>query len=393
MRITSITAFAVKAERPYFLGGKTAAGGNLPSSDYHYVPPYPELYGSRTESMITRIETDDGVVGWGESQAPIAPEVAQTVVAKVLAPLLIGRDPRDRGPICQDMYGSLRGRGQVGGFQLDAIAGVDTALWDLCGKAYGASISRLLGGSRRETLPCYVSGLTAASEDARKAEAKTWIDQGFKGVKSFLGHGLEVDVHELRGLCEAVGPQHVFVDTLWRYTHTEAMALGRALDGLGIQLFEAPLAPEDLDGHVSLAASMDVAVAGGEAIRTRFSFLPWLRKRALDVVQPDLMRNGITETVRIAQLAEDFHVPVALHNGAATVIGMAATWQVAATLPNFYLQEYQPQMVETFSPWLERPLEVTAGHAAVPTGPGLGIEINEERLHDDVVSVMSVGES
>jgi galactonate dehydratase len=72
---------------------------------------------------------------------------------------------------------------------------------------------------------------------------------------------------------------------------------------------------------------------------------------------------------------------------------MAATWQVAATLPNFYLQEYQPQMVETFSPWLERPLEVTAGHAAVPTGPGLGIEINEERLHDDVVSVMSVGES
>jgi galactonate dehydratase len=98
------------------------------------------------------------------------------------------------------------------------------------------------------------------------------------------------------------------------------------------------------------------------------------------------MRNGISETYKIAMLAEAYHIPVALHVGAVTAIGMAATWQTAAALPNFYIQEFQPKMFAAFNPWLEEPLRLENGQIVVPTGPGLGITLNRERFAQDVDS-------
>lgn len=110
----------------------------------------------------------------------------------------------------------------------------------------------------------------------------------------------------------------------------------------------------------------------------------------MDVAQPDLMRNGVTEIVRIAAVAEAFNKPVALHTGTLTTIGMSASWQVAAALPNFLIQEYQPVMTSAFNEWLREPLQVRDGELVVPQGPGLGLDIDEERFRRDVVSSVRI---
>src|SRR5690606_7687312 len=106
----------------------------------------------------------------------------------------------------------------------------------------------------------------------------------------------------------------------------------------------------------------------GEALRTRAQFMPWLRRDAFDVCQPDLMRNSVSETWRIAVLAESFNKPVALHTGCTTAVGLAATYQMAAALPNFLIQEYQPVMLEVFNDWLRSPIELAEGEIVVPEG-------------------------
>jgi galactonate dehydratase len=162
------------------------------------------------------------------------------------------------------------------------------------------------------------------------------------------------------------------------------------LEANGVEFFEAPLYPEDIEGHRKLARDLDIAVAVGEPLRTRFQFLDWIKAEALDVCQPDLMRNGISETYKIAILAETYNIPVALHVGAVTAVGMAATWQTAAALPNFYIQEFQPKMFAAFNPWLVEPLRLEQGQIVVPTGPGLGITLAEDRFAQDVDSQITL---
>jgi galactonate dehydratase len=300
--------------------------------------------------------------------------------------VVLGQDPLDINIRYQEMYDTLRVRGQTTGYQLDAIAAIDTALWDIKGKAFNQSISELLGGRFRDRLPAYVSGLRAATRAARQDEAREWTQQGL-GLKPFVGFGYAEDKAEITAIREAIGEQaRLFTDGLWKYTVPEAVRVGRILEANNVEFFEAPLYPEDIEGHSRLTRELDVAVAVGEPLRTRYQFLDWFRAGAIDICQPDLMRNGISETYKIGLLAEAYNIPVALHTGAVTAIGMAATWQTAAALPNFYIQEFQPKMFTAFNPWLEAPLRLEQGEIVVPTGPGLGINLDEGRFRQDVDS-------
>jgi galactonate dehydratase len=366
--------------------GQSKPTRQLPGSDYFQYPPYPQLYSQHTEAMIVQLETDEGIAGWGEGQAPVGPEVLQKIVERVIGPVVLGQDPLDINIRYQEMYDTLRVRGQTTGYQLDAIAAIDTALWDIKGKAFNQSISELLGGRFRDRLPAYVSGLRAATRAARQDEAREWTQQGL-GLKPFVGFGYAEDKAEITAIREAIGEQaRLFTDGLWKYTVPEAVRVGRILEANNVEFFEAPLYPEDIEGHSRLTRELDVAVAVGEPLRTRYQFLDWFRAGAIDICQPDLMRNGISETYKIGLLAEAYNIPVALHTGAVTAIGMAATWQTAAALPNFYIQEFQPKMFTAFNPWLEAPLRLEQGEIVVPTGPGLGINLDEGRFRQDVDS-------
>lgn len=391
MKITRISALTVKAGRTYELSGRGDKSPLLPGGQYLHFRPYRELYGRRTEALLVRVETDAGFVGWGEAQAPVGPEVAQAIVTKVLAPVTLGRDPMQYRVRYAEMYDSMRARGQNAGYQLDALAALDTALWDIVGQVRGVPVAELLGGRFRSTLPCYVTGLLGETIDERIREAQQWRDEGIAAVKPLLGLGAEWDLAELSALRNGLDDgARLAVDVLWRYSRVTIHRLARHLADLGVDFLEAPLPPEDIEGHAALVRDLDVAVAVGEPLRSRYEFLRWLQSSAIGLCQPDLMRNGITETVRIADLASSFHVPVALHNGAVTVVGMAATWQVASTLDNFYIQEIEPQMLDLFNPWLRSPLRLVDGEAQVPLGPGLGIELDEDQVLKDVDSRIDV---
>ena len=390
MRIARITGYAVKSPQAYAMSGAVRPGEPLPGTDYRRFAPHRQLYSDRSEAALVRVETDDGVVGWGEAQAPIGPEVVLTIVELLLGPTVLGLDPRVTTARATDMTETLRVRGQVGGFQQDAIAALDTALWDIKGRASGLSLADLAGGRLRDTLPAYVTGLRERTEEGRREEAAEWARQGF-GVKPCLGFDARQDGRTALGLREAMGDTAwLAIDGMWGYSLPEAKALIAVLAEADVAFLESALAPEDIDGHHDLVRSSTVPIAVGEPLRTRFSFVPWLDRRAMDVAQPDLMRNGVTETLAIATMAGARHLPVALHTGVVTAVGMAASWQLASALPNFAVQEFQPVMLETFGCLMREPLVAVEGVVHVPDGPGLGVSVDEEAVRAMSTSVVEV---
>ncbi|MEM6528786.1 MAG: enolase C-terminal domain-like protein, partial [Chloroflexota bacterium] len=155
---------------------------------------------------------------------------------------------------------------------------------------------------------------------------------------------------------------------------------GRLLEALDTAVFEAPMNPEDIDGHVRLAEAVAVPVAIGETERTRFQFQPWLIRRGADLLQPDVGRAGISETIKIANMAEVFNIPVAPHLSVGLGICIAASVHVAAAIQNLFMLEYQPPVFELANALLEEPLVCANGAYEIPKKPGLGISIDESRL-------------
>ncbi|HZD22636.1 MAG TPA: mandelate racemase/muconate lactonizing enzyme family protein [Acidimicrobiia bacterium] len=374
MKISGITVSFVKTPRSA-LGHETVT--TVAGTTHIRLGDYAHIDSTQCEAAIVEIRTDQGLSGWGECQSPIGPEVIGTIIERVLGPLILGRDPLASAVLRSEMYDALRVRGQITGYVVDAIAGLDTALWDLRGRHHNMSIARLAGGPYRTELPAYVSGL---HKDRRVPEAAEWAEAGF-GVKAGLrGLGAE-DIAEMAQIRSAVGDATpLYIDGMWRCSNMDVVRVARQLEDVQAGFFEAPMDPEDVGGHAELVRHVDVPIAIGEPLRTRYQFLPWFAQRALSVAQPDLMRVGPTEAFAIAAMAEAFHVPVAFHSGMATPIGMAATWQVAAGISNFLVQEFQPHMREIFSPITVDPLKDQGGRLLVPDQPGIGITINRKGL-------------
>jgi D-galactarolactone cycloisomerase len=380
-KIDRVRTFVVKIPYHDRFGGQTATPNLLAGGEYYFEAEWNEVYADRTQTLLIRIDTDDGLHGWGEAQAPIVPEAAQAVVDRLLAPMLIGADPREVRSLRDRCYLSMNGRGHFTGFMVDAIAGCDIALWDIAARAAGVPLSTALGVRLRDRLPAYVSGVRAPTTDARAVLTAALCQMGYEGVKLYLGRGVEADLAEAEAARGQAGPAaRLFADLFWVYPFQEAVRLGRGLEGLGIEWLESPLPPEDLDGHARLVAELALAVAAGETLRTRFQFAEWLARGALDVAQPDIARCGVTEGERIAALAADSGRPVALHLGVSLGVAMAATWQVAATLPNFFIQEHHPPMLELSNRFLTDPLQVERGSLLVPASPGIGVDVDLDAL-------------
>lgn len=387
MKITRVETFVVKIPHHDRFGGQVAPPKTFPGSGYYFEEEWNEAYADQIQSLLIRVETDDGLHGWGESQAPIVPEAARDLIDRLLGPMLVGSDPRQTNVLWERMYKSMHVRGQITGFMLDAISGLDAALWDLKGKAAGEPVSGLLGGPFCDRLPAYISGLRAPTVEARAELAQKYFEEGYPAVKLYLGRGVEEDIASARSVRERVGDgKRLLSDLFWMYTLPEAERLGRALQDLGIEWIEAPMPPEDVPGHARLAGALEVAVAVGEPLRTRYQFREWIERRALDIAQPDVARCGITEGKRIADLAGAYHLPVAFHVGVCLGVAMAATWHLAAATPNFYIQEHEPPMFDLSNRLFKEPLRVEGGHAVVPEGPGLGVDVDMEALRAWIAS-------
>jgi galactonate dehydratase len=390
MRITSVKAFAVKIPRD--LGeARGTAGSPAPlaagASDYRFAATYQTLYATRIETALVKVETDTGITGWGEAQAPLAPEVVRTIIDTLLAPQLIGEDPMAHERLWSRMYAGMRARGHTGSFMLDAISGIDTALWDLKGKALGTRVCDLLGGPFADELPAYISGLSGADDESRAAQAADYQQRGFSAFKIFMDGEPEAALRLYDRLRERLGPRaRLMVDALWRMNLAEAVRFGRELDARRAVWFEAPLRPEDVTGHARLAAGVETAIALGECWRTRWEMRPFFEAGAVEVFQPDIGRCGITEGMKLAALAEVHNVPVAFHISIGLGVQIAATLHVAASIPNLMYVECNPKVWDVAAQLLRSRLPVGEGAARLPDGAGLGVEIDEERLQQFIVT-------
>jgi len=377
MKIDRIRAFVVKMPYHDRFGGQTNGPLMFPGSDYYFEDDWREVYAGRTQTVLVRVDTDEGLYGWGESQAPIVPEAAYSVIEHLLGPMLLGEDPRQAERLRDKMYRSMNVRGHFTGFMVDAISGLDIALWDIKAKAAGEPLVRLLGGPLRDRLPAYVSGIRAPSADARAELAVELFAEGYSAMKLYLGHGVEADVAQAKAVRNRVGPRaRLLADVFWVYSLESALRLGRELQGLGVEWIESPLPPEDIAGHAELARELDMNVAVGEALRTRYQFAEWLDRDALDIAQPDLARCGISEGRRIVDLAAAHHRPVALHLGVCLGVAMVATWQMAAAAPGFYIQEHHPPMLDLSNRFLTTPLRMERDGLVVPMVPGHGGDVD-----------------
>jgi galactonate dehydratase len=338
------------------------------ASFYQWAENYPVIYSRRFETAIVRLELDSGLVGWGEAQAPVAPEVACAVVNHILAPVLQGL-PFDGATeeieaLWWKMYSTMRVRGQTGGFMLDGIAGIDLALWDLAGKIAKLPVSALLG-RQRDRVPAYLSGLPG--RDPRNVTP--WIDAGFKQVKVFH----DASIQRLLSNLDSLLAVQVAVDALWRLTPETALELAPELAARTVQWLEAPLAPESAPAHGALAAAIATPIAIGESYRTVFEVDPFFAARAMKIVQPDLGRTGITEGLRIARVAAAHGLTVIPHVSIALGPQIAAAIHFAASVPNCPMLEFNPNVLTIANQHSQEPIRMEGAHYILPDGAGLGV--------------------
>lgn len=374
MKIASVDTFVLKlAASEAYLGAPPA---ETQPAEYFVRPPWRSLYSARFETMLVRITCDDGTEGWGEALAPVAPEVVQAIVDRLLTPILLGEDPRRVRPLWSRLTGLMRERGHLVGHQADALAAVDIALWDIAGKAAGVPVHALLGGAFRDRVPTYVSGLPRPTDAGRAALAADWVAQGVRSIKLALGHGVDADLATFDAVRAAHPDLRVAVDAHWAYPLNEALRLGRGLDERVAWFFEAPLVPEDLTAHRELAAAVTTPVAVGEAMRNRYEFRAWLDARAVDLCQPDVGRTGITEAMAIAEVAAAHHIPVAPHHSVGLGVAVAAGLHVSAAIEDLPAFEFQPGTMAVANRILTTPLDGGPVAFGLPRGPGLGIEVD-----------------
>ncbi|WP_347558215.1 mandelate racemase/muconate lactonizing enzyme family protein [Robbsia sp. KACC 23696] len=346
-------------------------------------------YASRT-AMLVEITTDTGVTGWGECYGPA--RMTQAIV-QAMKPWLIGANPLHTERIWQQIYADLRDHGQKG-LLIEALSGIDIALWDVKGKHFQVPIYDLLGGPVRTAVQCYATGLYRRKQgnplDYLTEEAVGYVEEGFHAVKLKVGFGIADDIAAVRAVRAAIGPDiGLMIDANHAYDAVAAIQLGRAVEDQNIAWFEEPVPPEDLHGYRSVKAALSIPIAGGECEFTRFGFRDVFVGHALDIVQPDTCAaGGITECKKIADMAATFGIRYNPHVWG-TGIGIAASLQLMATLPT-----HTPTALSSQAPILEldqtehpirhailtQPLVHTRGGLAIPAGPGLGIDINRDAL-------------
>ncbi|MFC9331753.1 mandelate racemase/muconate lactonizing enzyme family protein [Kitasatospora sp. NPDC057015] len=333
-------------------------------------------------ATLVKIHTEDGSVGIGEAYGLPSPQVTATVVATVLAPLLIGQDALATTAIWDRLFKGQAAGGHNRGFYLEAMAGVDLALWDLRGKLAGVPVHRLLGGPIRETVDCYASpvALHADPEDSAR-QALGFVDAGFKALKVKIGRGVRTDRAHLSAVRAAVGEDiEILTDVNCAYDLDQATRVGAVLADLGISWYEEPLQVDDLANLAELRRRTGLTVVNGETHFTRFDLRDSLLHQAIDVFMPNVARcGGITEAMRLSALASAFHVDIAPH-GVGSGVSLCAALQLCAATPNLRTYEYNRLPNPIRENILLNPPKFTDGALVVPTGPGLGFELDDDAV-------------
>ena len=328
---------------------------------------------------LIKVLTDQGVWGLGESFGK--PQLVPAIIQQVFKPLLIGRNPLEIEDLWEHMYRGLAYGGQKG-IMVEVLSGIDIALWDLRGKVEGKPIYKLLGDVHRTEMPAYAAGMYFSTIDDLKAEAQSYVDQGFKGVKLKIGKGnWNTDEAAVGAVREVIGPDiQLMADINCGYDYKTALECGKKLEEFDLHWLEEPVPPEYVDDYARLRKNLNMKIAGGEAEYTRWGFRPLFEKEAIDFVQPDLMRcGGFTEGMRIANMAAEFGVPVSTHAWL-SIVGMMASVHFAAACPLFESYEFEMTENPLRDDITVQKLKADKSKVKVIEGPGIGLDLIDEEV-------------
>jgi D-galactarolactone cycloisomerase len=357
-------------------------------------------------SLLVKVTTDEGLLGWGEGGQYGPPEPVATAIIDVLAPRLLGREADQPVRIWEDNYAFSRDFGQKGTY-VEAMSAIDIALWDIWGKSLDRPVHHLLGGAFRQRAMAYATGCyypenyqdTKAMMDALAEEVAGYADAGITAAKIKIGLlSVEQDRARIALIRNTVGPDvKLMADANHAYNSATALRIGRVMEEHSLLWFEEPVPPEDHDGYRRLRAALDVPIAGGECEFTRFGFRDLIGGGCVDIVQPDLCCcGGFSEWTKILGTASQHGVLTMPHVWGSGV-AVAAALQAIATIPPMphtaspvtLQNEPMVEFDRTFNPLRDEILHenfaIEDGAVAIPSGPGLGISVDEKALERFVV--------
>ncbi len=346
-------------------------------------------------SMVVEVLTDEDVSGFGEAlcHAYQPPEIARAVIESSLCDLLVGRDPLDSAVLWETMYNRTKDFGTKGAV-IGAISAIDIALFDIAGKAANLPVHKLLGGAFRDTIRPYATGFFRVEGGRYPGrlvdEALAHRERGFDAMKVKIGFGIGDDIATMAAIREAVGADvRLMADTNHAYDAGTVRRLIRGLDELGVFWLEEPISPEDMDGYVDLRAmGPSLLLAAGEGEYTRHGFWPWVKRRAVDVLQPDIAAaGGFTGLRQVLDLSLAAGLLLNPHVWG-TAISLAASLHFLATIPPIPISRgsYEPMLEydQSAHPFrrelVHEQFDLVNGRVAVPTGVGLGIEVDRSLL-------------
>ena len=361
------------------------------------VEPHILRIGARKDIVCCRVETEEGIHGWGEGTTPpnVAPVVAQI---RSLAPLLIGESAWDIERLWRKMY--ITEENTLGGTLFAAISAIDIALWDIAGKKLGVPVYKLLGGKVHANIRIYTSyrwGNIPRTRDAyfqrtreliaAGATAGKWDPFGaYPGTNRQLSTAVLNEVREMvRGVREAGPAFDICVEAHGKFNMASAGRIIKMLEPFDPFFLEEPVPPESVEAMAALQHSTNIPIATGEGLQSHFNFRELLARQAARILQPDAARTGgITALKKIAAMADANYVTIAPHNPNGPVC-TAASIHLAASMPNFLIMEEGNTRVEEYKSIFVDGWKPALSHWDIPESPGLGVDITPAFLRSNEV--------
>ena len=322
MKITSIKSHVLRYELDKELG-------------------YSQQYYKHRTAHLVEVETDEGITGWGECFGPGNIALANKyIVEKVIQPLIKGDDPLKKEHIWHKVYNLLRDSGQKG-MPIQALSGIDIALWDILAKKSNLPLYQLLGGKTNDKIPVYGYGMMLQKKtvdelcELFKNEASQIKEKNFKAMKMKIGMGPKEDLKLVSAVRDTIGSEFkLMVDANHAYNKNDALYVGKGLDEMNIYWFEEPVAPEDYDGYKELKEKLKTNIAGGEAEFTKYGWNQLIKNNCIDIAQPEVCGlGGITEYLKVSALAQSNFIPIVNHVWG-SALSVAVNLHLLTTLPD-----------------------------------------------------------
>ena len=363
--------------------------------------------GSTRTYVFLRIDTDEGVSGFGEATSSggggsvvvghMLRLLRDSTVAEDFRESLIGQDPENVDLIWHKLFRRFTGGGGHGGFVTTMISGVDIALWDIKGKAAGKPIYRLFGGPVRDAVPLYTH-VGSGDPHAAATQTKALLAEGYVALKTdpfvemrqhhrrymrgaISAQGAAQAVENMAAIREAAGPNvDLLIDCHGNFNVPTAINMARKMEPYDIGWFEEPVPPNSYEALRQVRESINLPICVGERLYTRFDYVPIFKDRLAEYVMPDVVwMGGISELRKVANMAEAYYVPISPHD-ASGPLNILAGAHTMMTVPNLYRLEFGRAALDTHNALIDHPLDIRDGVLHLSERPGLGVELDVEYM-------------